>query len=304
MDEPFEYTGTGGEKFRGFVIAMLLILAIFGANFGLHYLTEVSGVKWLAVLQVILGVGYAALFGAATYAAQRYRLSRTLWRGIGGAMEDGAIGFGLKTVWYGMLTGFTLGLARPILRMRLAERRINASAFGSLAFAARGRGRALYPAFLLGALALLAILAGLAGIAGALIYAIRDGQGGEAAQKLAPFLGVPLLALAFPLMRLTGAWVDAALARELLSGLRWGDMRFATGMTGRDVFRLRLGNMLIQAVTFGLGQPYVADRSARFLVRHVQARGSLDAAALRQTRLEGPRRGEGLMEILDVGLSG
>jgi uncharacterized membrane protein YjgN (DUF898 family) len=150
MGDRFEYTGTGGEKFRGFLLALLVFAAIAAVNLGTAYLIRVSGNPALALLQLPVSLFYASLFGAAVFSAQRYRLSRTSWRGIRGGMESGAFAYGLKTVWYGMVTPFTLGLLWPILRMRLIERRIDASSFGSGALATRGRGRALYPGFLLG----------------------------------------------------------------------------------------------------------------------------------------------------------
>ena len=49
----------------------------------------------------------------AVYAAQRYRLTRTLWRGIRGGMSGSAWTYGLRAVGYNLIAAITLGLATP-----------------------------------------------------------------------------------------------------------------------------------------------------------------------------------------------
>ena len=82
--EPLEYTGTGMEMFKGFlfVFAIVLIPAlliplvlVFAAG---------PNSPALVIYQLVAYVVFLYLFGVAVYRAQRYRLTRTRWRGIRG----------------------------------------------------------------------------------------------------------------------------------------------------------------------------------------------------------------------------
>ena len=81
QDEPLEYTGTGRELFLGFIIVMAVFIpvAIFYSIVKLALVGDQTSVT-------LLDVGYFSvlvlLVGVAQFRARRYRLSRTLWRGI------------------------------------------------------------------------------------------------------------------------------------------------------------------------------------------------------------------------------
>lgn len=313
MGDRFEYTGTGGEKFRGFLLAVLLLIAIGLVNAAISYAARTTGQQWLSVLGLPVGVLYGALFGAAVYSAQRYRLSRTLWRGIRGGMGEGAMRYGLRTVWYGLLTALTLGIGWPLFRLRLLRRRVNASAFGDAALRVGGEARRVYRGFLLslllGFLLILAAAAVVGAVAGLLYVAdpalFADAkQGGQATQIAAVAPIAVAIVLLVPLLGSANAWFDASVASELLNSLKLQELRFASDVTGPALFRLRFGNLLIMIGTFGIGAPIVTHRCARFLAARTQVLGNPDLAALTQNTMAAPRRGEGLLEALDVGISG
>jgi uncharacterized membrane protein YjgN (DUF898 family) len=304
MGDRFEYTGTGGEKFRGFLLAMLVFGAVVGANFAISLFAQRTGVRSLSFLLLPTSLFYVSLFGAAVFSAQRYRLSRTVWRGIRGGMGNGAFAYGLLTVWYFVASGATLGLLWPVLRMRLIERRINASNFGSASMALRGRGRALYGPFLLGLLAKL-LLGTLLAATVVLALALLRPAGALNSPVIAKFFVGFAWVLAFGFFRgLADAWFDAAFVRQLLGNLRYAELRFGCAFTGRTLFHLRLGNAAIRFATLGLGTPFVTQRCARFIAANIQVLGSLETGALYQTTVAAPRLGEGLLEALGVGIAG
>src|SRR5215213_5608523 len=80
--EPLEYTGTGRELFLGALIVFLLlilpvVLIILVASIWLGPQHPLTGTLQTGVTILVL-----LLTGMAIYRARRYRLSRTLWRGI------------------------------------------------------------------------------------------------------------------------------------------------------------------------------------------------------------------------------
>lgn len=84
--EPLEYTGTGKELFLGFLIVFAaFILPLMAAGIAVALLFR----SYSAALPLYQGAVYLLIFlliGNAMYRAQRYRLSRTRWRGIRGAL--------------------------------------------------------------------------------------------------------------------------------------------------------------------------------------------------------------------------
>lgn len=73
--ESFEYTGTARELLLGFLIAIAILLPLYAAFFLLTLsLGELS--SWIALLCLTLLGHYAV------YRARRYRLTRTVYRGV------------------------------------------------------------------------------------------------------------------------------------------------------------------------------------------------------------------------------
>jgi uncharacterized membrane protein YjgN (DUF898 family) len=97
--EPLAYTGTGKELFLGFllVFGLILVPSILLSLAIIVALGPASGVA--AATQFGFYVLFFYLVGVATYRARRYRLSRTRWRGIRGAMEGNSWAFGWTYFW-------------------------------------------------------------------------------------------------------------------------------------------------------------------------------------------------------------
>lgn len=97
--EPLEYTGTGRELFLGLLIAMAVVVlpAILGA---VAVAVAFGGDKQaIAVYQFALYVIFLLLIGNAIYRAWRYRLSRTRWRSIRGALLGSPGTYGWTYFW-------------------------------------------------------------------------------------------------------------------------------------------------------------------------------------------------------------
>ena len=94
---------------------------------------------------------------------------------------------------------------------------------------------------------------------------------------------------------------SATLIRHVAATTEVAGLRFALTFRTVSLLRLTLGNFFITVFTLGFGLPIVLDRKARFLARHLEVQGALDGAAIGQSSDRGPKRGEGLVDLLDLG---
>jgi uncharacterized membrane protein YjgN (DUF898 family) len=306
--ERFEYDGTGGQLFVGFLLAIGLIIGMSIAAVLLSALLRMVHPLLSILPIVILYVSILVLALGAPFAAQRYRLGHTVWRGIRGGMQGSMIAYGLRSLLYSILTGLTLLQLLPWTSLRLLERRLNASSFGSLRFVFQGLARSLYPRFLVTwvAIVILAVV-----IFGPLFSFERPLMTVLSTNPLPPeaqvmlrhasclFVGAYLIFLFASALVATGYL--AAYLRHVAGRARLGDLCFACDATGRDMFMLLLGNVLILLVTLGLGQPVVIHRTARFVSTHLLTTGTLDLATLKQSEQPVSRFGEGMFQALDGG---
>ena len=97
--EPLEYTGTGKELFLGFLIVFgVVILPVTLSGFAVALLFPGQKAA-LSIYQAAIYLGFFLLVGNAMYRAQRYRLSRTQWRGIRGALVGSPGRYGWTYFW-------------------------------------------------------------------------------------------------------------------------------------------------------------------------------------------------------------
>jgi hypothetical protein len=174
----FEYTGTGLEKFKGFLIAVVFLAVYLGLLqmlllfLGLNVLREPQSDMEMAAQ---VGGFYLIFFALlpfilfATYRAQRYRMSRTRWRGIRFGMDSAAWGYVWRALGHGLLTLLTLGLLLPRMTFFLEKYRTDRTWFGTARFEQRGRWQDLYLAMkhLLIGLAILIVGVGVGAMVGA-----------------------------------------------------------------------------------------------------------------------------------------
>ncbi|NIR58657.1 MAG: DUF898 domain-containing protein [Gammaproteobacteria bacterium] len=143
--ERFEYTGRGLELFLGYLMVMAL-LAVLALVYGLivALLPAVEPFFMLALYVLVF-----VLTGVGIYSAQRYLLSRTRLRGIRFARTGSALAYAGRMIGHGLLTVLTLGLYAPFMRNALVKYAFNNTWYGNERFAYNGRGRELFPEYLL-----------------------------------------------------------------------------------------------------------------------------------------------------------
>jgi uncharacterized membrane protein YjgN (DUF898 family) len=107
--ESFEYTGTGRELLIGFLFALAILVPIYIVYFLIGI--EFERLRAFTSLPLIL---FMAIFGQfAIYRARRYRLTRTVWRGVRFWMSGSGWVYGLRAFGMQILVFLSLGLAYP-----------------------------------------------------------------------------------------------------------------------------------------------------------------------------------------------
>lgn len=136
--DPLEYTGTGLEKILGFLVALIILAVYLGlVNVALTFIG-------FAIFQGNILAQTATIFAAlplfffAVYRGRRYIMARTRWRGIRFGMDNGALGYTIRSVWYWFLTMVTGGLLYPYQQFKLAKYMTDRTYFGDLKFHQNG----------------------------------------------------------------------------------------------------------------------------------------------------------------------
>lgn len=127
--EPLEYTGRGSELFIGFLVVMAVFVPITIVYSAIQAMSVGSAMA-LSGLDVLYFVALTLLIAAGQYRARRYRLSRTLWRGVRAA-QDGStwVYIGRYAAW-SVAFILTLGLSAPWAATDLARYRIEHTTWG------------------------------------------------------------------------------------------------------------------------------------------------------------------------------
>jgi uncharacterized membrane protein YjgN (DUF898 family) len=135
-DDAFEYTGRGKELLIGFLFALAIIVPVYLAYFLVS--VEVSRFKAFASFPLL---AFFYLFGQfAIYRARRYRLTRTVWRGVRFWMTGSGWAYAGWAALWGVLVGLTLGLMLPWREAALERYKMRHTHYGDLQGSFEGRG--------------------------------------------------------------------------------------------------------------------------------------------------------------------
>jgi uncharacterized membrane protein YjgN (DUF898 family) len=126
--DAFEYTGRASELLIGFLLAMAILGPLFLAYFVLGL--EFERVKAFASLPLYLVLIAFGQFAA--YRARRYRLTRTVWRGVRFWMTGSGWSYAWRSMLWGLLLGPTIGLAYPWRWAALERFKLRHTLYGTL----------------------------------------------------------------------------------------------------------------------------------------------------------------------------
>lgn len=131
-----EYTGRGKELLIGFLFAMAILVPIYLA----YFVVGVEAERYQGFASVPLVIAFYAFGQFAIYRARRYRLTRTVWRGIRFWMDGSGWAYAGRAMLWALLAVVTLGLAWPWREAALERYKMRHSHYGDLRGDFEGRG--------------------------------------------------------------------------------------------------------------------------------------------------------------------
>jgi uncharacterized membrane protein YjgN (DUF898 family) len=136
--ESFEYTGTARELLLGFLFAIAVLVPLYVALFAVS-LAPALGV-FARLSSVIAFVLLGVLGQYAIYRARRYRLTRTVFRGVRFHQSGSAWRYALYAIIWSVMVLLTLGLAYPFMQSQLERFKMRNTFFGDLPGRFEGSG--------------------------------------------------------------------------------------------------------------------------------------------------------------------
>lgn len=271
--DSFEYTGTGLEKFLGFLVAIVILaiylgivqmaLFYFGLNLFVDPQTQGQELAQIgAVYITLLAVLPLILF--AQYRARRYKMARSRWRGIRFGMENGAWGYAGRALGYYVLNAMTLGLLNPLATFKLEKYMADRSWYGDGKFVQNGRWQDLYSgmkhvfiglAIIVVSFVLLVSMATASGVFGAVIGGIGV------------FVGYMWLLIGLVYYRVYA--FNYLTRHKLLDGEVTFDAQVETGQVLRIVIVGTIVIAVLMGVVFGILGGVFASMSEAFLAGNV-----------------------------------
>jgi uncharacterized membrane protein YjgN (DUF898 family) len=221
-----EYTGRGRELLIGFLFALAILMPIYVT----YFLVGIEAERYKAFASLPLFL-FFYLFGQfAIYRARRYRLTRTVWRGVRFWMDGSGWAYAMRAGGWTLLTALTLGAVLPWREAALERYKMRHCYYGDLPGRFEGRGSELFKRgwkWWLVAISpfILAVVAAVIKSTG------RVPPGGSAIVGLLSFVWV--LALPF----IYGSF-KAIEWRWWISGIRFGDVSFSSDLSAGALYGL------------------------------------------------------------------
>src|SRR6202162_657712 len=135
-----EYTGRARELLIGFLFALAILVPIYLAYFLVGL--EVERFRAFASFPLFL---FFYLFGQfAIYRARRYRLTRTVWRGVRFWMDGSRWAYAVRAARWGFVAAVPLGAALPWREAALERYKMRHCHYGDLQGSFEGRGSELF----------------------------------------------------------------------------------------------------------------------------------------------------------------
>jgi uncharacterized membrane protein YjgN (DUF898 family) len=148
-NDGFQYTGRGGELFRGFLGALGILTCLVLMSEGLDYGLSLMAPGFERTVTIAFALALYLLAGIGAYSARRYLLSRSCWRGIRFGLSGSPGTYAKKLLYSQLVNIFTLGLYTPFRRNQLTSYLLNNTWFGNEQFVYDGKGQEMFGRFLL-----------------------------------------------------------------------------------------------------------------------------------------------------------
>jgi uncharacterized membrane protein YjgN (DUF898 family) len=260
-DDALEYLGTGRELIIGFLIAIAILVPLYAVLFLVALLLGPIG----AIISP-LGFALLAVLGQfAVYRARRYRLTRTMFRGLRFHQTGSGWRYAVCAIFWLAMSVLTLGLAYPWGQASLERFKMRNTFYGDLQGQFAGSGTRLFGrGILLWMIVVLPLI-----VAAGLLIATVDWNAVEAALRTGKFDpgrlegADPSIAAVFlyPFFLIGWLFLAGALLypafqgitlKWWLAGLRFGDITVSTRLRMRSVYGVYVRFLWI-ALAFGVG---------------------------------------------------
>jgi len=312
MGEPLEYTGTGWELFRGFLIALptFFIPAIFVFYIAPFAMSPIAA-GWLTFGFYIVAV---PMIAAARFWMRRYQLSRTRWRGIRMGLEGSAWSFAAASWGWTILQTLSLGWFTPSARMKRAQLLWSNARFGDQPFNFVDDGKPaaepLWWPFALGwvgnfaawfiaffGMGLMFAALGFNGMLGA------DAESGQPTQNAVITMAVGFVTaglLALTLMAVFWAPYNAAAMNRIASLIELDGARFKLRATTFGLLGVTLAGWGILIFSLGLLAPIAGMLQVRYVINRLVLIGTPRFAEIGQSIVAEPKSGESIADAFDL----
>ncbi|MFQ5955280.1 MAG: YjgN family protein [Kiloniellales bacterium] len=263
--EPFEYTGLAKELLLGFLIVLAFLIPLYAVSRFADLALVTLGTWAVVVKNIAFGLLLYWLLHLAIYRARRYRLTRTLWRGIRGAQTGSAIAYAFKAFGYSLITVITLGLAYPLLRARLYGIRMRNTWIGNRPFRFEGSTRPLVKGWLVAWLPVTVVIVLFVGISIAGTY-LQEPAAADENQVTSLMLGGAGVAmfLLLPVALVLYVWYRAYEFRYLAGETTFEGLRFGSGLKARSLIWIYLsywlasfGVLMLIGLTVGIAAAFI-----------------------------------------------
>lgn len=258
--EPLQYTGTGKELFLGFLVIFgVILLPISLTSFGIAmYFGPESPAS--SIFSLLLYPIIFILIGIGTYRAQRYRLSRTVWRGIRGSLVGRDVHYAWTYFWSALLIPMTLGWITPWRSTELQKILTRDMRFGDRAFTFDANPGPLYSRFAVLWVASLFIVIAAIAILGFNIDTSMFKPDGLGEDKQDPVQAVKFIALIYAVLTLAffcyyvlSAWYRSQAINHFANHTHFEGATFKSTVTGLGLVRVAIGNFFLNVAGWTIG---------------------------------------------------
>lgn len=205
-----EYVGTARQLFVGFLFAVAILVPIYVG----YFLLGLEAEHLQTFASTPLALFYYVFLQFAIYRSRRYRVTRTVWRGVRFSMTGSGLNYAWRVIGWNTLVFFSLGFALPWRQAALERFKMRHTSYGHLKGRFEGTGGELFKQgwwlwLLSWGLVALPIVGAAMTMPGMIV------------------LGICALLLATPFIY---ARYKAMEWRWWASGVRFGDVRFASDL--------------------------------------------------------------------------
>jgi uncharacterized membrane protein YjgN (DUF898 family) len=265
LDSRFEFHGTGKEMFLGFIKALAVIIILYAAFFAVSYYGVALGIGFVIGASLLFYAIIIALIPIAVHGSNKYRLSRSSWRGIHfgyrGELKEFAQLFFKEVI----LTIVTLGIYSAWMHVSVRKYITQHTRFGNVEFDYTANGVDLFIIRLKGIILIILTLG---------IYSF--------------WYFKELIAFEVENTKIV--------QDERVINLQ-------STLSGGDVFLMFFTNYLIIIFTLGIGTGIAINRALRITYSNIEFDGDIDTNNLVQTEDEyKDATGDDLSSMLDISI--